>query len=106
MNRDKGEKVPGKQILISTDAENRRIDTYLFNELKGVPRSRIYQMLRKGEVRVNGGRKSPSYKLNSGDKVRIPPVRPVEPKLRLAPGDYLKKMVMGCFLYEDDDLAV
>ena len=106
MNRDKGEKVPGKQILISTDAENRRIDNYLFNELKGVPRSRIYQMLRKGEVRVNGGRKSPSYKLNSGDKVRIPPVRPVEPKLRLAPGDYLKKMVMGCFLYEDDDLAV
>ena len=107
MNRNKGEKVPGKQILISTDAENRRIDNYLFNELKGVPRSRIYQMLRKGEVRVNGGRKRPSYKLNLGDKVRIPPLRPVEPNNRLTPpGSYLEKMVMGCFLYEDDELVV
>lgn len=59
------------------DAEDagQRLDNYLARTLKGVPRSMIYRILRRGEVRVNKGRVSPSYKLQEGDTIRIPPVR-------------------------------
>lgn len=52
-----------------------RLDNYLARTLKGVPRSMIYRILRRGEIRVNRGRVSPSYKLQEGDEIRIPPVR-------------------------------
>lgn len=52
-----------------------RIDNYLAKRLKGVPKSLIYRMLRTGEVRVNSRRVEPSYRLQAGDRVRIPPVR-------------------------------
>jgi len=55
------------------DAEGQRIDNFLLGEMTGVPRSRVYGMLRKGEVRVNGGRIKPDYRLNASDVVRIPP---------------------------------
>lgn len=57
------------------DDEGQRLDNYLARVLKGVPRSMIYRILRRGEVRVNKGRVSPSYKLHAGDEIRIPPVR-------------------------------
>ncbi len=50
-----------------------RIDNFLRRELKGVPRSRVYRMLRRGEVRVNGGRVKADYRLEAGDEVRVPP---------------------------------
>ena len=56
-----------------------RVDNFLLGLLKGVPRARIYSMLRKGEVRVNGGRCRPSRRLLAGDVVRIPPVRAANP---------------------------
>ena len=52
-----------------------RIDNFLLKHLKGVPRARIYKALRKGEVRVNGARKKPTYQIVSGDQIRIPPIR-------------------------------
>ncbi|KAA0446910.1 MAG: 23S rRNA pseudouridine(955/2504/2580) synthase, partial [Candidatus Thioglobus sp.] len=52
-----------------------RLDNYLLKHLKGVPKSHIYRIIRKGEVRVNKGRKKAEYKLISGDLVRIPPIR-------------------------------
>ena len=52
-----------------------RVDNYLLRHLKGVPRTRIYRILRRGEVRVNGSRVKPSNRLAEGDLVRIPPVR-------------------------------
>lgn len=58
-----------------TEAAGQRVDNYLLGLLKGVPKSRIYQMVRRGEVRVNSGRVKPTYRLALGDKVRIPPVR-------------------------------
>lgn len=58
-----------------TDDEGQRLDNYLSRVLKGVPRSMIYRIMRRGEVRVNKGRVSPSYKLKQGDEIRIPPVR-------------------------------
>ena len=60
---------------ISEDEAGQRIDNYLVNQLKGVPKSLIYRIIRKGEVRVNKGRIKPEYKLQDGDIIRIPPVR-------------------------------
>lgn len=64
-----------KMLQISEDEAGQRIDNYLLTKLKGVPKSLIYRILRKGEARVNKGRIKPEYKLQSGDIVRVPPVR-------------------------------
>lgn len=56
-----------------------RIDNFLLRICKGVPKSHVYRILRSGEVRVNGGRVGPAYKLVDGDDVRIPPVRTANP---------------------------
>ena len=67
---------PNVQFLtISDDEAGQRIDNYLLNKLKGVPKSLIYRIVRKGEVRINKGRIKPEYKLQAGDILRIPPVR-------------------------------
>ena len=67
---------PNVQFLtISDDGAGQRIDNYLLSKLKGVPKSLIYRIVRKGEVRINKGRVKPEYKLQVGDVLRIPPVR-------------------------------
>ncbi|WP_210418693.1 23S rRNA pseudouridine(955/2504/2580) synthase RluC [Aliikangiella coralliicola] len=58
--------------------EGQRIDNYLFSQLKGVPKSRVYRILRKGEVRVNKKRVKAEYKLQNGDSLRIPPIKVAE----------------------------
>ncbi|HDR1559589.1 TPA: 23S rRNA pseudouridine(955/2504/2580) synthase, partial [Pasteurella multocida] len=78
MNQKKDEKVINqavKMLTISEDEAGQRIDNYLLAKLKGVPKSLIYRILRKGEVRVNKGRIKPEYKLQANDIVRVPPVR-------------------------------
>jgi len=62
-------------VTISDNDAQQRIDNFLVKKLKGVPKSHLYRIIRKGEVRVNKGRISVSYKLAAGDVVRIPPVR-------------------------------
>jgi len=64
-----------REVVVSDDEAGQRIDNYLMRHLKGVPKSRIYRILRKGEVRVNRGRIKPTYRIKGGDLVRIPPVR-------------------------------
>ncbi|MES9988914.1 MAG: S4 domain-containing protein, partial [Candidatus Thiodiazotropha endolucinida] len=63
--------------IVEVDSEyaGQRIDNFLMGQLKGVPKSHIYRILRKGEVRVNKGRVKAPYKIRTGDLVRIPPVR-------------------------------
>lgn len=69
-----------------TEAQaGQRIDNFLLTLLKGVPRSHVYRLLRKGEVRVNKGRIGPDYKLLAGDRVRVPPVRTAPPRERSEP---------------------
>ena len=66
----------GVQILeVAPELAGQRIDNFLRNQLKGVPKTLIYRILRKGEVRVNKGRIKPEYKLQAGDLVRVPPLR-------------------------------
>ncbi|TQV77446.1 23S rRNA pseudouridine(955/2504/2580) synthase RluC [Aliikangiella marina] len=68
---------------IDQDHQGQRIDNFLFTFLKGVPKSRVYRILRKGEVRVNKKRVKAEYKLGYGDKVRIPPIRVAEKEQQL-----------------------
>ena len=62
-----------KKLLINQDNSERRIDNFLFSLYKNVPKTKIYNIIRKGEVRVNSKRIKPSYKLKIDDLVRIPP---------------------------------
>ena len=64
-----------KWLQVGEESEAQRIDNFLLRQLKGVPKSHVYRVLRSGEVRVNSGRVKPDYRLQVGDKVRIPPVR-------------------------------
>lgn len=91
-------------VEIDADSAGQRIDNFLISHLKGVPRSRIYRLLRKGEVRVNKGRIKADYKLVFGDSVRIPPVRVSQTPPRVVPGDHLLERVAGSIVYEDQDL--
>lgn len=65
-------------LTINDDEAGQRLDNFLLARLKGVPKSLIYRIVRKGEVRVNKGRSKPEYKLQADDVVRIPPVRVAE----------------------------
>jgi 23S rRNA pseudouridine955/2504/2580 synthase len=93
-------------LCVDAESDGQRIDNFLLRHLKGVPRSHIYRVMRRGEVRVNKGRVKASHRLRTGDLVRIPPVRtalaetPVRvPASRLAP-------LAAAVLYEDERLLV
>jgi len=62
-------------VTIDASHQGQRLDNFLLTALKGVPRTHVYRLLRKGEVRVNKGRAKPDYRLEAGDVVRLPPVR-------------------------------
>ena len=62
-----------KKIEITADDAGRRLDNYLFSIYKHVPKSKLYNIIRKGELRINSGRVKPSRKLEIGDLIRIPP---------------------------------
>jgi len=62
-----------KKLIINEDNSGRRIDNYLLSIFNSLPRSKIYNIIRKGEVRVNSSRIKPSYRLKVGDLIRIPP---------------------------------
>lgn len=83
-----------------------RLDNFLLGQLKGVPRSRVYRMIRSGEVRVNGSRRRPNARLESSDRVRIPPIRNDERFVRVEASRAWVDSVKNSVLYEDDDLIV
>ncbi len=95
-----------KIVAITADEAGQRIDNFLRTQLKGVPKSMIYRILRKGEVRVNKKRIKPEYKLEAGDEVRIPPVRVAEQEEAVSP--HLQKVaaLADVILYEDDHILV
>lgn len=90
-------------VTISEENEAQRIDNFLITYLKGVPKSMIYRILRKGEVRVNKKRIKPEYKLAIGDQVRIPPIR-VSEKTVPEISTKLNKVadLEKAIIYEDD----
>ncbi|MGY6278058.1 23S rRNA pseudouridine(955/2504/2580) synthase RluC [Methylomonas sp. MgM2] len=93
-------------LEISEANHEQRLDNFLISYLKGVPKTRIYRMVRKGEVRVNKGRVDVSYKLAIGDIVRIPPVRTTEKTDAVIVQPTLKYSLENHILYEDDGFLV
>lgn len=97
---------PAVQWLdIDAEQAGQRIDNFLLRVLKGVPKSRVYRLLRKGEVRVNKGRIGPDYRLAAGDRVRIPPVRVAE-AAPATPGAGALARLAASVIYEDERLLV
>lgn len=108
MSGESGKQQSVQVLVVGEEAAGQRIDNYLLKLLKGVPKSRIYRLLRKGEVRVNKGRIKPEYKLMDGDSVRVPPIRVAE---RTAPEDVfvsdgLSRQLQGAILFEDERLLI
>ena len=90
---------------VSADFAGQRIDNYLLRVLKGVPRSRIYRILRKGEVRVNKGRVKPEYRLVEGDELRIPPLRMAEREQGVISPGFLETL-KSAIIFETDRFIV
>ena len=93
-----------RHVDIDASREGQRLDNFLLGQLKGVPKSHVYRILRRGEVRVNSARAAPSYRLQEGDKVRIPPIRTSQP-IR-ARGSERFEWLSGLTLFEDQDILV
>ncbi len=96
-----------RYIEITSSHDGQRVDNFLFTQLKGVPRSMVYRVLRKGEVRLNGKRIQPSQRLKAGDNIRIPPVRIREQ--REQPSQPLPAFItnlQNAIIYEDQNVLV
>jgi 23S rRNA pseudouridine955/2504/2580 synthase len=91
-------------VEVTSAHAGQRIDNFLMRELKDVPKSYIYRILRKGEVRVNKKRIKQTYKLLEGDTVRIPPVFLPEKQTVATAPESLLKSIEASIILEDDDL--
>lgn len=95
-----------RRLTAGEEDSGQRLDNFLFRTLKGVPKSHVYRLLRTGQVRVNGRRVKPDYRLESGDELRLPPVRQEE---KPAPGfspRWQQEALGGAILFEDERLLV
>jgi 23S rRNA pseudouridine955/2504/2580 synthase len=89
--------------------DGQRLDNFLMRTLGAVPRSLVYRILRTGEVRVNGRRAKPAYRLVAGDRVRLPPLQGTKrdaPDTVKAPSKSLRDFVTAAVIFEDRDLIV
>lgn len=94
-----------RMLEVDPSRDGQRIDNFLLTVFKGVPRSHVYRLLRTGQVRVNKGRIKPTYRLNAGDLVRLPPVSHAESQpTRL--DDVRRAAIEAAVIYEDADLMV
>ena len=93
-------------IIVTDENAGQRLDNFLRVQLKGVPKTMIYRIIRKGEVRVNKGRVKADYKVQPGDAVRIPPVRTSPEKSKVQVGQGLSNHLAGAIVYEDKSLLI
>lgn len=97
----------GVQLLeVAPELAGQRIDNFLRTQLKGVPKTLIYRILRKGEVRVNKGRIKPEYKLQAGDIIRVPPLRLAERDEPVPLAQGLLQRLEAAIVFEDKALIV
>lgn len=95
-----------RHFEVTEDQAGQRLDKFIHKLLGDLPRSRIYRVIRKGEVRVNGRRAGPETRLQARDRIRIPPVR-VRPALAPhQPPAHLLESVSKAIVREDDNLLV
>jgi 23S rRNA pseudouridine955/2504/2580 synthase len=95
-----------KIVEVNSDNSDRRLDNYLISILKDIPKSKIYKIIRKGEVRVNSSRAKPDYKIKKGDLIRIPPNLEISNKNK----KFIKPKLINEFkdnvLYEDKNYLI
>ena len=95
-------------VTVLGDDDGQRLDNWLLRALKGIPRSRVYRLLRKGEVRVNGKRAKPEQRVATGDDIRLPPVRPVEPGALIVrhASSGMIDAIEAAIIHSDDNMLV
>ncbi|AMA64662.1 Ribosomal large subunit pseudouridine synthase C [Candidatus Arsenophonus lipoptenae] len=94
-------------IIINNEESGQRIDNFLLARLKGIPRSRIYRIIRKGEIRINSCRTKPEYKIKIKDIIRIPPIIFFKKPHNIVHTTYDKvSKINNCILYEDEYILV
>ena len=93
-------------VRIDEAHDGQRIDNFLLGQLKGVPKSLVYRILRTGQVRINGKRAKPDVRIADGDEVRIPPVRTAEPADHGAPAPSQLERIGKAIIHEDRDFLV
>jgi 23S rRNA pseudouridine955/2504/2580 synthase len=106
MTADRNQPVGVRRVRAGAVSEGQRLDNFLLRELAGVPRSRVYRLLRRGEVRVNGKRKQADYRLAADDEVRLPPVREAPDSAARRLPDSLLASVRAAIVQEDARLLV
>ncbi len=92
-----------QRLRVDEGSEGQRLDNYLLKQLKGVPKTHVYRVIRSGEVRVNKGRAAADTRLALGDEVRIPPVRMAAPEAMAAPAAPAREFPV---VHEDEHLLV
>lgn len=95
-----------RMLEVTQENAQQRIDNFLRLHLKGVPKSMIYRIVRKGEVRVNKKRIKPDFKLSAGDMVRIPPVHVAKENALPSPKLNAIAQLESLIVYEDDALII
>lgn len=101
-----GVKTEVRWVDIDEDGAGQRLDNFLLTKLKGVPKSVVYRIVRKGEVRINKKRAKPDTRLETGDQVRIPPVVQKEKPAGPLPGSRVQKVMEAAIIYEDEQMLV
>lgn len=91
---------------MNADEAGQRLDKFLARALPGVPKSRLYRLIRRGEVRVNGKRAAPELRVQAGDDVRLPPVHeaPADTPRRV-PRELVER-IAACIVHEDERVLV
>ena len=89
---------------IGINSSNQRVDNFLLGKFKDLPKSKIYSIIRKGEVRINGSRVKPHFKLSLGDKIRIPPLFLSKKSNLSSPEKGLIEEIRGQVIYEDGEI--
>lgn len=93
-------------VTVDPDMAGQRLDNFLMARLRGVPRSIIYRIVRKGEVRINKGRVKPDARVQAGDVVRIPPMVQKAKAPAAAPGDRVQRVMEAAVVFENDELLL
>ena len=97
---------PVSSFEVTSDYAGMRLDNCLISIMKGLPRSKIYSIIRRGEVRVNKSRSRPSLKLNEGDIVRIPPYKASTKEETFTPSKDKEKILESIVIKEKDFLVI
>jgi 23S rRNA pseudouridine955/2504/2580 synthase len=101
-----GPKSPVTLRTITADEAGQRVDNFLMRHFKTVPRSRVYRLLRKGEVRINRKRVDAEYRIQEGDEIRLPPVRLDAGDEPRTPSSSLLELLERAVIFQDKHLLV